>query len=55
MTGVDIDYGFSNVSKMQDRICEEINQSIISEDTIFRRLKHIEDQLNKTLTNFALL
>ena len=48
-----MDYGFSNASKMQDKLCEMINQNIVSEDTLFRRIRTIEEDLAKGMQILA--
>lgn len=45
MSGADIDYGASNVSRVQDELCQKINQNIIAEDTLFRRIRGLEQEL----------
>lgn len=53
MTGADIDYGFKNVSQMQDKLCQQINQNIIAEDTLFQRLSLAEAELSRAMQILA--
>ena len=53
MSGVDIDYGMGNLSKEQDRLCEKINQNVIAEDTLFRRIRGIEEDLARGMQILA--